>query len=101
MKRYPLPHPEELRDSLVGGAVFFKVDLADSYLQIKEYLQLLKYLVISAYRSLYLFTRISSDLNGSSVILQSAINMIMQGLPGVSAILDDILVTGKTEQEHI
>ena len=35
MQRYPLPHPDELRAALAGVKIFYKVDLADAYLQME------------------------------------------------------------------
>ena len=100
MQRYPLPHPEEIRAALAGGKIFSKVDLADAYLQLEVDLESRKYLVLSTHKGLFRFTRLPFGIHGAPAIFQSAIDSIIQGLPGVKAYLDDILVTGGTESEH-
>ena len=101
MQRYPLPHPEELRAALSGGKIFSKVDLASAYLQMEVDEESRKYLVVSTHKGHYRYTRLPFGFHGAPAIFQSAIDAILNGLPGVVAYLDDIFVTGFTEQEHI
>lgn len=60
-----------------------------------------KYLVISTHRGLFRYTRLPFGFHGALAIFQSAIDMILHGLSGVAAYLDDILITGTDEQEHL
>ena len=101
MQHYPLPHFEELRAALAGGKIFSKVDLADAHLQLEVDSESRKYLVLSTQKGLFRFTRLPFGFYGAPAIFQSAIDSILQGLPGVVAYLDDILVTGTTEAEHL
>lgn len=101
IQRYSLPHPKELRAALVSGTVFSKIDIADAYLQMDMDLESRKYLVISTHRGLFRYTRLPFGFHGALAIFQSAIDMILHGLSGVAAYLDDILITGTDEQEHL
>lgn len=101
MHRYSFLHPEELMAALVSGALFSKVDLADAYYQIEVDPESRKYFVISTRRGLFRYTRLPFGFCGAPAIFQSTIDMILQGLPGVVEFLDDIIVTGKEEQEQI
>ena len=100
LQRYPLPYPEELRAALTGGRIFSKVDMADAYLQMEVDLESRKYLAISTHKGLYRYTRLPFGFHGAPAIFQSAIDAVLQGLPGVVAYIDDILITGSNEREH-
>ena len=61
----------------------------------------MKLLMINTYKGLYQFTRLPFGVASSPAIWQRTIDQILQGLEGVQCILDDMIVTGKTEQEHL
>ena len=56
-----------------------------------------KCLVLSTHKRLFRYTRLPFGFHGAPAIFQSAIDAILQGLNGVVAYLDDILVTGASE----
>ena len=60
-----------------------------------------KYLVLSTHKGLFRYTRLPFGFHGAPAIFQAAIDAVLQGLPGVIAYLDDILVTGSDHQEHL
>ena len=97
---YPLPLPEELFQSLNGGSKFSKIDLADAYLQIELDEESKKLVVVNTHKGLYQYQRLPFGLSCAPALFQKIIDQTIADIPGVVCYLDDIIVTGKTDQEH-
>ena len=91
-----MPKIDDIFANLAGGQKFSKIDLRQAYLQLS-----VKLLTINTHKGLYQFTRLPFGVASSPVIWQCTIDQILQGLEGVQCILGDMIVTGKTEQEHL
>lgn len=100
MDRYPLPRAEYLFDRLSGGKKYSKIDLSEAYAQISLD-DSKKYTVVNTHRGLYVYNRLVYGLSSAPAIFQRIIEQLINGIPGVTNFLDDILVTGKTEEQHI
>lgn len=98
--RYPLPRIEELMATLSGGTVFSKIDLASAYQQVLLDDESKQPLTINTHRGLYVYNRLAFGVSSAPSIFQRIMENIMRDL-GVVVYLDDLLVTGKTEQEHL
>ena len=98
---YPLPIIEELFASVSGGKVFSKLDLSHAYLQLQLDESSQEYVTINTHRGLYRYTRLPFGVASAPAIFQRTMETLLKGLPMVVAYLDDILVAGKTEQEHL
>ena len=98
---YPLPNPQELFQALNGGCKFTKLDLTDAYLQVELNEESKKMVVINTHKGLYRYRRLPFGLNCAPAIFQKIIDQTVAGIPGVVSYLDDLVVTGKTDQEHI
>ena len=101
VERYPQPRREDLFASLAGGISFSKVDLASAYLQMEVDEISKKYLTINTQKGLFRYNRLVFGIASAPAIFQRAIDTILQGIDGVVVYQDDILVTGKTQDEHI
>ena len=99
--QHPLPKPEELFVSLSGGAKFTKLDLSRAYQQILLDDNSREYVTINAHKGLYRPTRLPFGVASASAIFQSKIEQLLQGIPMVVCRVDDILVSGKTDEEHL
>ena len=77
------------------------IDLRQTYLQLSMDEESMKLLTINTHKGLYQFTRLPFGVASSPAIWQRTIDQILQGLEGVQCILDDMIVTVKTEQEHL
>ncbi|EYC24344.1 hypothetical protein Y032_0014g2450 [Ancylostoma ceylanicum] len=97
---YPLPVPEDIFATLNGGAVFSQIDLSDAYLQIELSDESKKMVVINTHRGLFQYNRLPFGIKTAPGIFQQIMNKMVAGLRGVATYLDDILVCGRTEQEH-
>jgi len=98
---YPLPRIDDLFTALSGGKIFSKLDLAHAYQQIALDEESKKLVVINTQKGLFQYNRLPFGISAAPAIFQRTIEGILRGIPNVSVYLDDILVSGKTEEEHI
>ena len=102
LRRCPhrIPTLEELNPIFAGTQVFSKLDAKAGYwsIPLHEDSQLLKTFRTPFGR--YCFTRLPFGLNVSQDIFQSRMDDMLEGLPGVASIADDVAVCGKTRSEH-
>ena len=98
---YPLPRIEDLFASLAGGTVFSKLDLAQAYLQVPLDEASKKYVTVNTHRGLVQYNRLPFGVASTPSIFHRIMENVLQGLTGVCAYLDDILVSGKTPEDHM
>ena len=98
---YPLPRVEDLLASIGHGKSFTKLDLAHAYLQIPLDEESQQYVVINTQQGLYKYNRLPFGIASASAIFQRTIEGILHGIPNISIYIDDILVTGETEANHL
>ena len=99
--QYPLPKPDDLFASLAGGQKFTKLDLAQAYQQLVLDESSRKFTTITTYQGLYQYTRLPFGIASAPAIFQKTMDQILQGIPHVTCYIDDILITGANEQEHL
>ena len=98
---YPLPTPEEMFSALANGESFTRLDLARAYRQMKVKPECQHLLTINTHLGLFRHTRLPFGISTAPSLWQKAMAQILQGLQGVIVFIDDILVTGRTREEHI
>ena len=98
---YPLPRIDDLLASLAGGESFSKLDMAHAYLQIPLEEGSKKFTTINTHRGLYQYNRLPFDISSAPAIFQRTIENVLRGIPRVCVYIDDILITGNTEDEHL
>lgn len=101
LEQYPLPKIEDLFAQLSGGTTFTKLDLRDAYCQLELDEESRRLLVINTHRGLFRYTRLAFGVASAPAIFQREIEKILQGVKGASVYLDDLLVTGGNEDEHL
>ena len=99
--QHPLPNPEELFVALSGGENFTKLDLSRAYQQILLEENSREFVTINTHKGLYRPTRLPFGVSSASAIFQSKIEQVLQAMPMVVCRVDDILISGKNDQEHI
>ncbi|KAK9517616.1 hypothetical protein VZT92_022970 [Zoarces viviparus] len=97
---YPLPRLEELLATLSGGKIFSKIDLATAYQQVLLDDDSKKYTTINTHRGLFVYNRLPFGISSAPSIFQRIVENRMKGLP-VVVFLDDLLIMGRTEKEHL
>ena len=101
LDRYPIPRVEDLFAKLSGGKNFTKIDLSQAYLQVPLDEESKKLVVINTHKGLYRYTRLPYGVSSAPGIFQRLMENVLQGIPNVIVYIDDILITGATDEEHI
>ena len=99
--QYPLPKPADLFATLAGGQMFTKLDLTQAYQQLLLDENSQQYTTINTHQGLYQYTRLPFGISSAPAIFQKTMDVILQGIPHVCCYIDDILVTGVNQQEHL
>ncbi|XP_038077187.1 uncharacterized protein K02A2.6-like [Patiria miniata] len=84
-----------------GWKAFSKPDLSHAYLQLERQESSREPLTINTHQGLYQYTRMPFGVSAAPVIFQRTIESLLADIPQAVAFLDDVLVTGKTEAEHV
>ena len=100
-ERYPLPKIEDLFTQLSRGKRFTKLDLAHAYQQIPLTEDSKSYLTINTLKGLYRYNRLPFGVRSAPFIFQRTIEGIPRGISKVAVYIDDVLITGDSEQEHL
>ena len=100
-EQYPLPRIEDIFANLAGGKQFSKLDLRQAYHQMEVTEESKKYLTINTHKGLYQYNRLVFGVTSCPAIWQRAIDQGLQGVPDTQCILDDMIITGKTDEEHL
>ena len=98
---YPLPRVEDLFAALSGGVVFSKLDLSHAYQQIKLHENSKKFTTISTQQGLFQYERLPFGIKTAPALFQRTMETLLRDLPNVCVYIDDILVTGTNEQNHL
>ena len=99
--KYPLPHIEDIFAKMAGGKRFSKIDLKNAYLQMEVGEDSKKYLTIKTHKGLFKYNRLPFGIKTAPSIWQRAMEQTLQGIPGREVMLDDIIVTGTSDAEHL
>ncbi|XP_053698478.1 uncharacterized protein K02A2.6-like [Sabethes cyaneus] len=97
---HPLPLPEEIFAKLSGSKIFSHIDLSDAYLQVPIERESRRFLTINTHRGLFEFNRLPPGVKSAPGTFQTIIDAMVAGLEGTETYLDDVLVHGRTPEEH-
>ncbi|UYV71932.1 K02A2.6-like, partial [Cordylochernes scorpioides] len=99
--QYPLHKAEDIFPALAGGEKFSKIDLRDAYNQLELDDESQLYIVINTHQGLYKYTRLPFGISSAPALFQKQMDILLKGIPMVFCALDDILITGKNDQDHL
>ena len=99
--QYPLPRPEDLFNQLSGGSKFSILDLSHAYQQMPLTEESKNYTTITTHKGLFRYTRMPFGIACAPAKFQRAIEQVLQGLNGVGAYMDDLIVTLATPEQHL
>ena len=99
--QYPVPRVQDLLSELKGGQKFTKLDLSHAYQQVVLANESRDYVAINTHMRLYRYTRLPYGVSLEPAICQETMDKVLAGLQGVGCIMDDLIVSGKDDVEHL
>lgn len=100
VEQYTLPRLDDMMASLEQGKKFSKIDLRQAYFQLPLSEESKRLTTINTTKGLYVFNRLVFGITSSPAIWQKTIDQIVQGLPGILVNQDDMIISGKSEEDH-
>ncbi|XP_062501416.1 uncharacterized protein K02A2.6-like [Corticium candelabrum] len=97
----PLPRPEDIFATFSGGQQFSILDLECAYLLVELDAKSRSYVTINTHKGLFRYTRLPFGVARAPAIFQQVMEQVLHGIPNVACYLDDILIKGKNEVEHL
>ena len=102
---YPLPKIDDIFAQLSGGKTFSKLNLAHAYQQLALDQESKQITTINTHynthKGLYRYHRLPFGIHSAPSIFQRTMEGVLRGIPHVSVYIDDILITGETDEEHL
>ena len=101
IKSYPIPRIEDLHQALRGCKVFSILDMSQAYHQIPVTKESQQYLTINTHMGLFSFKRLPNGIHSGPAVFQRVMDSTLAGIPKVTLYIDDILVAGVDEVDHL
>ena len=101
LKQYPLPTIEECFSKVAGGQKFSKVDIRQAFNNLAIAEEDISLTTLNTHLGQKAWTRIPYGLNNSGAYFQEAIDQILANIPMVCCRVDDILVSGTNDDDHL
>ena len=99
-ERHITPTVDDIVGQIHGSSVFSKLDLHAGYHQLTLATESWYITIFATHTGLYRYKRLSFGINAAAEIFQHAISQLLADIPGAINISDDIIVFGKTQQDH-
>jgi len=97
--RHPIPRIEDIFNKLRGGSYFCTLDIYKAYLHLPVDEESAKVQTISTHKGTYIAKRLFFGIKTAPNEFHSFIDQFIQGLDGVVAYFDDLIVQGQTYEE--
>jgi len=97
---YPMPALEDALAKMTGAKFFSKLDARSGYWQMKLDTESSFLTTFNTPFGRYRFLRLPFGLVSAQDEFQRKMDEAFEGIAGVTALVDDILITGKTREEH-
>ncbi|XP_039438143.1 uncharacterized protein K02A2.6-like [Culex pipiens pallens] len=99
-QRYPLPTFDEIMPYLNGCKYFSKIDLTQAFHQLELHPDSREITTFVTPKAYFRFKRLMFGMSIASEVFQRELGKMLKGLEGVKHFIDDILVFGRTREEH-
>lgn len=99
-EHYPMPTLEDIAPSISGAQYFTTLDAASGFWQIKLDKESSKICTMCTPYGRYRFLRMPFGISSAPEIFQRAMHRVLEGLEGVAVVMDDILVWGRSREQH-
>lgn len=101
VKTYPIPKIEDIHASVRGCKVFSILDMSQAYHQIPIAKESQPYLTVNTQMGLFSFKRLPNGVHSGPAIFQRVMDNTLAGITKSICYIDDILVAGTDEQDHL
>uniref|UniRef100_H2ZVA1 Gypsy retrotransposon integrase-like protein 1 n=1 Tax=Latimeria chalumnae TaxID=7897 RepID=H2ZVA1_LATCH len=101
LDNYPIPKTEDLLAVLGGGQKLTKLDMSQAYQQMILDKESRKFTTINTHKGLYQYTCLPYGVSSAPGIFQHTMEGLLQGISHVEVRIDDILIIGKDDTEHL
>lgn len=98
LEQYPIPTLDDLLQDLESGQKYSKLDLSHAYHQIELDASAQKYTTINTPWTVPVH---EAALCSTLALFQRTMESVLADIPMCKPYLDDIIVSGKTDQEHL
>ena len=98
---YPLPHVDEFLANMSGAKYFSKLNLTSAYLQMPLDSASREYVTVNTLTGLFQYNHLPFGVASAGAIFQLQMEMLLQGVEGVSVYIDDIIISGAILEEHL
>ena len=100
-ENYPIPNAEDLLTTLEGSQTFTKLDMSQAYQQLLLEDESKQYTTINTHKGLYQYNRLPFGVSSAPGIFQRTMENLLHGIPCVIVRVDDILIGGKDDVDHL
>ena len=97
---YLMPKVQDLRAQFSDSKYFSKLDMRKGHWQIALTDETRHITTFAVFGRLFRLKRLPFGIEGASDAMDSLMNLVLQGLDGVAKLQDDVVVHGRTREEH-
>ncbi|XP_033100805.1 uncharacterized protein K02A2.6-like [Anneissia japonica] len=99
--KHPMPKIEDVFATLAGGEKFSKLDLKNAYVHLEMSDEAKCILTINTQKGSYQVNRLPYGITPATGIWQRVMEQVLQCIPGVACIRDDMILTGQNDEIHL
>ena len=99
-ERFELPTVDDTLSKLSNATVFSKLDANSGFYQIKLDPKSSELTTFITPFGRYKYKRLPMGISSAPEVYMREMHQILEGMPGVACLMDDVAVVGKTKEEH-
>lgn len=97
---HPIPKVDETLAQLAGGRVFSKLDANSGFWQIPLAEESCRLTTFITPFGRYCFRKLPFGISSAPEFFQKRMSRVLEGLPGIMCLMDDVLIFGANQGEH-